>query len=379
MLSALESNLGELLAVEVYVTDVVLQDPVGFAGGTHKKGRRAFLRLLTTQGEGWGEFAALETPVGVDPSMEHLLGALGSLWLERLGEASLARQGACPGSEAIGLFGSSSPVDRACAAGIEMAVLDAELRVAGRSLASWLDVEVEAVPFGGLVGIPGDRSLDTVMTEAAALLDSGASRLRVKIQPGFAATPLGALREAVGDVVLQADANGSFTLDQADEIQRLDAFSMACIEEPLVGRDLAAMAQLARMISTPVCLDESIGTTRAATDALRYGAASVLCLKPGRLGGLRPTLAIQELATAQGGQWFMGGMFETGLGRSYLGALAARSGGGLISDVVAPGEYLEEDPCGLMRPRDGLQELWSAPGVGPWPAGGLTLVDSWSR
>ena len=377
MLSAIESDLGKLLALEVYVADVTLRDPLGFAGGTHQAGRRAFLRLVTAASEGWGEFAALEVPVGADPSMDSLLHALESLWLGRLGEAAASRGGACPGSEAIGLLGSTSPVDRACAAGIEMAVLDAELRAAETSLASWLQVASAEVPFGGLVGIPKDESLDSVVAEAEALLALGAGRLRVKIRPGFAVAPLGALRGRFAEVLLQADANGSFTLDQAEELRRLDEFSLTCIEEPLIGRDFAATAQLAARISTPLCLDESIGTTRAAADAFRYGAASVLCLKPGRLGGLRPTLAIQELALAKEAQWFMGGMFETGLGRAYLGALAARAGGGLVSDVVAPCEYLDEDPCGLPGPTNGLQGLWSAPGVGPWPSTGVTLVTDW--
>ena len=379
MLPALNTPLGALESVEVWTFDVELFSPVEFAGGTHDVGRRAFVRVCTAEGEGFGEIGALEQPVGADPSLGAVLGALKDHWIPRLVAAASARDGQCPGSEAIALLGSNSPLDRVCAAGIEMAVLDAELRRSQRSLRQWLGVETSAVPFGGLLGLAPEHDLEATVRQGTALLEQGASRLRVKISPGNATSVIGVVRSAFPQVALQADANGSFTMAEANELIELDAFDLACVEEPLAGRDFATTAQLASQMSTPICLDESVQTPRHAADALRYEAAQVLCLKPARLGGLRQTLACQQIAERGGASWFMGGLFEAGLGRAYLGALAAREGARLVSDVASPSTYLRHDPCGLSSPSGGLQTLWDASGVGPWPTGTHGVMASWSR
>lgn len=378
MLPALDAPLGSLESIEVLSTAVTLKRPVGFAGGRHDTGRRIFIRVVTAHAEGFGEIGALDVPVGADPSLDQVVGALGSHWVDRLSSAALARHSQCPGSEAVALLGSNSSVDRVCVAGLEMAILDAELRLRGVSLASWLGVEASVIPYGGLVGLPDDDDLGVVVASASKLVEQGARRLRIKIRPGFAVEPVEALRAAFPSLALQADANGSFELDHVEELIALDAFGLHCIEEPLMGRDFASTAQLAQRVLTPLCLDESIQTSRHAADALRYEAARVLCLKPSRLGGLRQAITCQELASRQGASWFMGGFFEAGLGRAYLGALAGRNSGGLISDVVAPRRYLAHDPCDLPGPIDDAQPLWTAPGVGPWPSGPLEVVTGWS-
>ena len=64
----------------------------------------------------------------------------------------------------------------------ELAVLDAQLRAAGRSLADWLGATATAVPAGAALGLHDD--LDDLLAEADAALAAGAVRLRVKIAPG---------------------------------------------------------------------------------------------------------------------------------------------------------------------------------------------------
>jgi O-succinylbenzoate synthase len=155
--------------------------------------------------------------------------------------------------------------------------------------------------------------------------------------------------------------------DDLDELMSLEAFDLTCIEQPLSTSDLTATAALAEVLRTPICLDETITSLRSARDAIRYGACSVFCLKPSRLGGVRATLGILEMARAANMGVFMGGMFETGLGRAALGALAGHPGATLISDVAAPITYLESDPCSLKPPADSLQGLHREPGIGPWP------------
>jgi len=367
MLQLGAADLGSLLALELWRTEVRLQRRTPAAHGAHDVLEKLYVRIVCTSGEGWGEVAALATPVGVDPSLGAVAQALEGRWSERLFVSARARGGRCPESSALGLLGASSVLDHVTAASLEMAVLDAELRSVSRSLAEHLEATGPSVRFGGLVGLPDDGRVADSVAWAASLLEGGATRLRVKIDEHHPVLAVLALREAFPDVALHADANGAFDPRSLELLRPLDELGLVCIEQPLAGRDLAAMASAAASFTTPWCLDEAITSRRQARDAVRYGAAQALCIKPGRVGGLRTVLGIGSDAAASSVPAFIGGLFETGLGRAALGALSARPEYSLVSDVGAPVTYLEEDPCELAGPSGGLQPLWDGPGVGPWP------------
>ncbi len=175
--------------------------------------------------------------------------------------------------------------------------------------------------------------------------------MRLKIEPGWELEPVRAVRADHPDLVLQVDANGSFTAGAEDVavLSGLADFDVLCIEQPLPPADLVAHAQLARLLPVPICLDESLSSPRRVSDALRNGACAMACLKPARLGGVRATRAAHAACAAAGVPVFVGGFFETGLGRAANLALAARLGQdatGLVSDLGDPGDYLALDPCG---------------------------------
>ena len=134
-------------------------------------------------------------------------------------------------------------------AALQLAVLDAQLRADRRSLATWLGATASAVPAGAALSLHDD--VDDLLAEADAALAAGAVRLRVKIGPGHAATPLRALRDHVGsEVILQADANGSFREDDP-ELAHLDAIGLACLEQPLAPDDLLGHAAPGRPARHP--------------------------------------------------------------------------------------------------------------------------------
>jgi O-succinylbenzoate synthase len=120
-------------------------------------------------------------------------------------------------------------------------------------------------------------------------------------------------------------------------------------------------------LATPICLDESLSTTRRVQDALRYGACAVACLKPSRLGGVFATQVAQAACATAGVPAFVGGFFECGLGRTVNASLAALPGFSLPGDLSAPGSYLVEDPFDYPAPLDGRVALHRGPGVAPPP------------
>jgi O-succinylbenzoate synthase len=240
-------------------------------------------------------------------------------------------------------------------------------------LVDWLGGRSAEVASGAVVGIPPDGDPDRVIEAVTAATAEGYTRIRLKIGPGFDRVPVAAVRQAFPALHLQADANGAYRLDAPDHpgdarrLADLDEFGLACLEQPLPPADLAAHAALAEHLATPIALDESLTTPRRVSEALRYRACRVACLKPARLGGLAATLRSVEACRAAGIDAFVGGFFETGLGRSANAALASHPGFTLPGDLSSPAGYLVADPFSYPKVVDGRVAVPSGPGVAPAP------------
>jgi O-succinylbenzoate synthase len=84
-------------------------------------------------------------------------------------------------------------------------------------------------------------------------------------------------------------------------------------------------------------------SAEAAADAIMLGAASIINIKPGRVGGYLEARRIHDLARAHGVAVWCGGMVETGLGRAANIALAALPGFTLPGDVSGSDRFFAED------------------------------------
>jgi O-succinylbenzoate synthase len=253
------------------------------------------------------------------------------------------------------------------ASALQTALLDARLRRDGRSLAQHLGAERTAVPAGAAVGFAPD--IGHLLAEVEALVAHGYRRIKVKIRPGWDVEPLAAVRELVGPkMLLQADANGAYRLADSPQLQRLERLDLTLIEQPLPADDLLGHAELARRLTLPVCLDESIDSLPMAALALELGACSVVCVKPGRVGGLETAAAIHDLCRDTGADAWVGGMLETGIGRAALLALAALPGFTLPGDLSATGRWYADDLTHrLDLDPDGRLAVPTGAGVSPLP------------
>ena len=227
-------------------------------------------------------------------------------------------------------------------AALEMAVLDAELRADGQSFAELIGARRERVPSGVSVGI--HPTIDDLLAAVQGYLDDGYVRIKLKIEPGFDLEPVAAVRGLLGpDVPLQVDANAAYTRHDAEHLARLDAFDLLLIEQPLPEDDLLGHAELARAIGTPVCLDESITSETVCADAIELGAAEIVNIKAGRVGGYLTARRIHDLCRERGIPVWCGGMLETGIGRAANAALAALDGFTLPGDVSASRRFWATD------------------------------------
>jgi O-succinylbenzoate synthase len=354
-------------AVELVTLRLPLATPLRSATSNRSERTILLVHVVGAHSEGWAECVAEIEPTYAP---EHVAGAalvlrdhlLPRAWAGPIGDAL----GMGPRLDAV----RGHPMARAA---LELAVLDAQLRAADRRLADWLGATAAGVPPGAALGLHDDVA--DLLAEADAALAAGAARLRVKVAPGRAADTLLALRAHVGEgVLLQADANGSFRLADADhliELERLDDAGLACLEQPLPPDDLVGHARLAQRLRTPICLDEPITSLGALETAVALGACGVLCLKPGRVGGWVAARAIHERCLELGLPVWLGGMLETGLGRAANVAVAALPGMTLPPDLDPRPRFLPDlgDPC-LPGP-DGLVAVPTGAGTGAQPDGDL--------
>ncbi|HEX8509835.1 MAG TPA: o-succinylbenzoate synthase [Propionibacteriaceae bacterium] len=323
--------------------------------------RDALLIRAVSEGvEGWGECVA-----GMEPrySSEYVDGAQAVI-TRYLGPALLAEGNLT--AETVAQVLAPFTGHRMAKAALEMAVLDVQLRRQRTSLASYLGATVDRVPSGVSVGI--QPSLDDLVRVVGGYLDEGYVRIKIKIKPGWDIEPVRVLREAYGESVpLQVDANSAYSLADASIFRQLDAFGLLLIEQPLYEDDIRLHAKLAAMISTPVCLDESIVSARAAADAIALGATSVINIKPGRVGGYLEARRIHDLAVANGVAVWCGGMLETGIGRSANAALAALPGFTLPGDISASSRFYETDITAPVLLENGYVSVPQGPGIGVAP------------
>jgi len=349
--------------IELVTVRLPLATPLRSAAGTRADRPVLLVHVVARESEGWAECVAEASPTYAP---EFVDGA--SLVLR---DHLVPRAWAGPTGDALALGTVLDEVrgHPMAKAALELAVLDAQLRVAGRSLADWLGATATAVPAGAALGL--HATADDLLAEADQARAAGAARLRVKIAPGRAVEPLRALRAHVGEAtLLQADANGTFRLDEPThraELAALDEVGLACLEQPLAPDDLTGSARLARQLATPICLDEPITSLGALEAAVALGACGILCLKPGRVGGWITARALHDRCVELGLPVWTGGMLETGVGRAANLAVAALPGMSLPADLDPRGRFAPD----LADPRfpgsDGLVPVPTGPGTGAVP------------
>jgi o-succinylbenzoate synthase len=326
----------KLTGVELRHVSMPLVAPFRTSFGTQTTRDVLLLRVVTDESEGWGECVAMTDPLY---SSEYVDGAADVL--RRFLVPALAAAGPID-AHAVARVLTPYRGHRMAKAALETAVLDAELRAEGRSFARELGAVHDRVPCGVSVGIMD--SVPALLDAVGNYLDEGYLRIKLKIEPGWDVEPVRAVRERYGDdVLLQVDANTAYTLADARHLARLDPFGLLLIEQPLDEEDVLGHAELARLIETPVCLDESITSARSAAAAIRLGACQVVNIKPGRVGGYLEARRIHDVCVAHGVPVWCGGMLETGIGRAANVALAALPGFVLPGDTSASGRYYRAD------------------------------------
>jgi O-succinylbenzoate synthase len=227
-------------------------------------------------------------------------------------------------------------------AALEMGTWGLTAELEQRSLSSVLGGTRTQVPTGISLGIQAAPEL--LVERALAALAAGYRKVKLKIQPGQDVEYVRAVRLALGpEVEIMADANAAYTIDDAEHLAELDEFELLMLEQPLGADALLQLAALQRRLRTALCLDESIIDLSRARDMIALDCGRIINIKPGRVGGFRPSMQIHDVCQAAEVPVWCGGMLESGVGRAYNVALASLPNFSLPGDLSPSARYWARD------------------------------------
>jgi o-succinylbenzoate synthase len=351
--------------IELYELTLPLLEPFIISGGTMTERRSLVVVVHDDEGHrGFGESPPFELPFYSEETLAGARHLLEQVLIPRLLDAQPRSPETADDLLQHGVRGN-----RFARAGLETALWD--LEAARRStgvaclLAERLGVQpAESIPCGVALGIPRDRSLDTLRDRIEEALARGYLRIKIKVAPGWDAVPVKAAKEVLAGsgVPLTVDANGAYEWpDHERNLRELDEYGLLYIEQPLAPDELVGHAELAQEIRTPVCLDESLKDSRAARQVMDLGGPRVWNIKVHRVGGLSEVSRIYRIAQAYGAELWAGTMPESGIGSQVSIAAAA------LPSFVYPSD-LEPSTRWFGREEDVITLSMSAQGRMPVPS-----------
>ncbi|HUK24226.1 MAG TPA: o-succinylbenzoate synthase [Terriglobales bacterium] len=298
--------------------------------------RRILLVTAHCEGlEGWGECVAGETP---SYSSEWIESAWATI-KQHLAPLVLGRTLAAGQESAVWMAGVRG--HRMAKAALENALWDAEAQAKDQPLWKLLGGTRSEIPCGVSIGI--QNSVEELLEKIEVELAAGYRRIKIKIKPGWDLNVLERIRARWTGIVLSVDANSAYRLEDSEHLRKLDQFNLLMIEQPLWNDDIYYHARLQFELQTAICLDESIHHARDAAVALDIGAARIINVKVGRVGGFSEARRVHDVCREGGIPVWCGGMLESGIGRAHNIALSTLENFRLPGDVSASKRYWKED------------------------------------
>jgi o-succinylbenzoate synthase len=316
--------------IELYELTLPLVEPFIISGGTMTERRSLVVVLHDRDGHsGYGESPPFELPFYSEETLASARYMLEQVLIPRVLQSEAESPEAVDEVVRRGVRGNSF-----ARAALETAAWDLEAarRQVGlaRLLAERLCVEpASSIPCGVALGIPEDRSLDTLRRWIDEALTQGYQRVKIKIAPGWDAAAVEAAGEAMSGsgLPLTVDANGAYEWPEHEaNLRAVDAAELLYIEQPLAPDELLGHARLTRELLTPICVDESLRDARAARQIAELDGPRVWNVKVHRVGGLNEVARIYAIARSFGAKLWAGTMPESGIGSQAALAAAALPG-----------------------------------------------------
>lgn len=226
-------------------------------------------------------------------------------------------------------------------ASLETAIWDLYAKRQGQSLTTFFDETRTTIPVGVSVGIQEDFNI--LLAQITAYVEQGYQRVKLKIQPGYDLEPVALIRQHFPKLELMVDGNSAYTVKDIAHLQQLDQFQVAMIEQPFAANDFLDHSLLQKTLKTKICLDENIRSLKDCELAYALESCQSINLKIPRVGGI--TEALKIVRFCQEKQWlvWLGGMFESGIGRALNLQFASQKAFTFPGDISASDRYFFED------------------------------------
>lgn len=335
------------------------------ATATHETRQGLFVHVATDEGVlGLGEAAPLSNRT------ESLAEARSSL------EAALATLSDHDWSLAEARAGLDELVGdtRAARFGLALALEDAIAKRDERPLAQAL-ADTYPGPEDPLDAVPVNATIPQMPPEQAAkraqaAREHGIEVLKLKAgRDEFDAdvARIEAVHEAAPEATLRVDLNQACSnVDEARRlVERLEAFPLAYVEQPLPADDLEGMARLRNETDVPIAADEPALDPRSARATILARACDVLVVKPMVLGGPDRALQIAELARRELVDVVVTTTIDAAVARAGTLHTAAALGASEHAHGLATGDLLADEPARFdERIEDGAMPVPTDPGHG---------------
>jgi len=339
-----------------------LVEPFTISSGTQDTRRITLVEVEDTDGiVGRGECVASEYPNYMPETIDTAWMAIEAWIAPRVLGRSISNP-----SETFALLQADIKGHLMAKAAVEMSVWELAARKKELSLARLLGGTRDTIEVGRSIGV--QTSVDALIERVQAALDEGYRRIKLKIKPGADIVFVKAVRSAFGTrAPLMVDANSAYTLSHAAVFKEMDDLDLMMFEQPLAWDDMVRHAELQKQLKTSICLDESITGVERAEDMVKLSAGRIINIKPARVGGLAPAVAIHDFCRQHSIPVWCGGMLESGVGRAHNVALASLPGFTIPGDTSPSRRYWERDIVSPEWEMDGngtIKVPMNTPGMG---------------
>lgn len=324
--------------------------PVVGSRQNHARRRIALIEFHSQGVSGFGELPVLEIPSYSSEWFGGCSRLLGEVLLP-----ALTQKGTVDFTSLDWLVGHG-----ACRFAIESALADLGAKLNGIGITEYLSALFGSqyyqanrqLYFGA--SISAIRDWRSTLSEVNNLVSQGLKRVKFKVDSNWLSTvDFAALPSELSEVIL--DFNGSLNRPQLELLTEVPEH--VYIEEPSSNLDTGELCSLARRLNRTVILDESSQRVFGPERISQFGSNLAIAMKPFRIGslvlidGYLTQLAESKLPA------YLGGMFESDVGRRMLIALGSHKGFTLIGDMGPSQWYYAESLTGSIDRNSGQNFL----------------------
>ena len=349
--------------IELYELTLPLLEPFIISGGSITMRRSLVVVMIDHEGHrGYGESPPFELPFYSEETLAGARDLIERVLIPRVIRSGLDFPEGLDDVVRPGVRGNAF-----ARAALETAAwdLEASRRKTGLAalLAERLGVEpASRIACGVALGIPADRSLETLRRWIDEALARGYRRVKIKVAPGWDEKAVEAARDAMAgsDLPLTVDANGAYEWPEHESnLRAMDDKGLLYIEQPLPPDELVGHVRLAQQFVTPICIDETLKDARAARQVMELEGPRIWNVKVHRLGGLTETTRVYKLARQYGADLWAGTMPESGIGSQAALAAAALPGFVYPSDLEPSTRWFgrNSDVVTLTMSSDGFMDV----------------------